>query len=165
MTRWTPAIDAMMVRLWNSGAAVADIAAALTSAGHEAPTKGTILGRLHRLRSVGRAVVKRPAPKRDLSKAMTHRRDKFNDRLSPKSATAPRAPRFMELSVLPGDAENAGTEGPEGCRWILREIADGRTKTALYCGKTRIDRSWCEAHRVRVMQPAGPPKIEREIGQ
>lgn len=148
---WTPAMDTMMVKLWNAGKPVADIATALTEAGHATPTRGTILGRLHRLRAGGRLVLKRPAPKRDLSKAMTHRRERFDDRGSPKK------PTFMDMPVLPGDAENPGHETTTGCQWPLRDVQEGRRKITLHCGKTRIDRSWCEAHRARVFraQPTG----------
>lgn len=160
-TLWTPAIDKMMVKMWNAGASTGEIADALTKAGHVAPTRGSILGRIYRMRAVGRFVIARPNKPRieHKAKTLTHRRDRFNDRLNRRGGSEPKGPSPVLEPVLPGDAENPGTDGPEGCRWILRRFDAVSHLGAIYCGKARVDRSWCAAHHARVF-----PAMEQKEG-
>lgn len=141
MTFWTPAMDARAVKLWNAGNSAAVIGIAL------GVTKNALIGRIHRMRARGVEIAVREPPKPFAAYARSAMKPKRQPQMLPPRQVSHKASEETKLAQGAADAHNPGTEGGDGCRWIMRYREEPRRRVAIYCGKTRIDHAWCAAHR------------------
>lgn len=157
---WTEDEDKQLIDMWQNGAVGPAIARALGK------TRGSIMGRINRLRQAGTVLQERPRVKSENSRDAKRARDREAKRRlalvrkpQPKVLVKAAVLRALEMPVIqevPLTADEVPYTNPceimdlrfFSCRYIVRE------KPTLYCNNIIHKHSYCE-HHFRLCYQAG----------